>query len=144
MIRCVFQWVAVALVGLCVTATDVLDSCTGTVPYDASINQSEYIQIAGTLNCGSICQPKKATANPKVKGKGKGRGRGKGQEKGALVDPEAIDFYVAYRAWTNHTNTLGGIAVGGPAKRRYKVNITVCDDGGNIASSRRSGPPWGG
>ena len=47
-VRVLLQWAAVGLVGLCATATatDVLDSCTGTVPYDASVDQSGYIQAA--------------------------------------------------------------------------------------------------
>ena len=96
-----------------------VSSCTYTAnetAAEAGLAARQYIQIAGTLNCGSACD------------------RTDGQP-GRDPDEESADYYNAYQMWTDHVNGLGGVRVG-PAGTRYFVNITLCDDQGGLTSDR--------
>ena len=80
----------------------------------------EWIQLAGSLNCGAYCTTQ-----------------------GSDSDEETLDFYAGYQMWTDHINLHpngtrrsirdAGLVVGADdAARRYFVNITVCDDQGGL------------
>ena len=99
------------------TERNPLKHCVGTAGDGSALSAASqtmpYIQIAGTLNCGSLCIP---TIPKRQK-----------------YDPEAVAFFLAYKAWTDFINNatadgLGldppGIVIGGV---RHLVNITVCD-----------------
>lgn len=85
------------------------ESCVGTAnqSIDHVPDARRWIQLAGTLSCGSACFGH-----------------------GTVVDEETLDFFAAYLMWTDHVNGLGGVRVGRSANQRYLVNITLCDDEG--------------
>ena len=96
------------------TERNPLKHCVGTAGDGSALNQTmPYIQIAGTLNCGSLCIP---TIPKRQK-----------------YDPEAVAFFLVYKAWTDFINnaTADGLGLDPPGivinGVRHLVNITVCD-----------------